>query len=194
MSWGAISADEALQIAIVLWYILALVWLVLWFGMKRAKKSETPWERAQHILPVMAAFWLLFERQWPALGARLFAESPGILWAGVLVTGLGVGIGMWARLSLGTNWSGMVTLKKDHELIRTGLYRWIRHPIYTGILAGFLGTELILGHARGLLGFVILWLSFYFKARREENFLRQEFGEGFEEHARRTGMFLPKLT
>jgi len=194
MSWGAITADQALQIATVLWYVLALVWLVLWFGMKRAKRSETPWERTQHILPVMAAFWLLFEKQWPALDTRLFAELPGILWAGVLVTALGVGIGVWARLSLGTNWSGMVTLKKDHELIRTGLYRWIRHPIYTGILVGFLGTELIKGHARGLLGFVILWASFYFKARREENFLRQEFGEGFEEHARHTGMFLPKWT
>lgn len=194
MSWGVMTADRALQIAIVLWDVLLLVWLAMWFGMKRAKKLETPWERVQHIVPVVLAFWLLFEGRWPALAMQLFAESPGVLWAGVLVTALGVGIGVWARLSLGTNWSGMVTLKKGHELIRSGLYRWIRHPIYTGILIGFLGTALIKGHARGLLGFVILWLSFYFKARREENFLRQEFGDGFEEHARHTGMFLPKLT
>lgn len=194
MSWGAISVDQALQMATILWWVLALVWLVLWFGMKRAKRSETPWERAQHIVPVLVSFWLLFERQWPLLNQQLLPETPGILWAGVLLTALGVGIGVWARLSLGANWSGMVTLKKDHELIRTGLYRWIRHPIYTGILVGFLGTELIRGQIRGLLGFVILWLSFYFKAKREENLLRQEFGEGFEEHARHTGMFLPKLT
>jgi protein-S-isoprenylcysteine O-methyltransferase Ste14 len=166
----------------------------MWFGMKRAKRSETPWERVQHVVPVLVSFWLLFERQWPLLDLRLLPETPGVLWAGVLVTALGVGIGVWARLSLGTNWSGMVTLKKGHELIRTGLYKRIRHPIYTGILVGFLGTELIKGQVRGLLGFLILWLSFYFKARREENFLRQEFGEGFEEHARHTGMFLPKLT
>jgi len=194
MSWETISADQALQMAIVLWYVLTLVWLIMWIGMKRAKKSETTWERAQHIVPVLVSFWLLFERQWPTLNTRIMPEAPGILWAGVLLTALGVGVGVWARLSLGTNWSGMVTLKKDHELIRTGLYRWIRHPIYTGILVGFLGTELIKGQVRGLLGFVILLLSFYFKARREENFLRQEFGEGFDEHARHTGMFLPKLT
>ncbi len=194
MSWGAITADQALQITIVLWYALSLVWLVMWFGMKRAKRSETPWERVQHVVPVLLSFWLLFETQWSMLGIRFFPESPLLLCAGVVVTALGVGIGVAARLSLGTNWSGMVTLKKDHELIRTGLYRWIRHPIYTGILLAFLGTELIKGHARGLLGFLILWLSFYFKARREENFLRQEFGEGFEEHVRHTGMFLPKLT
>lgn len=194
MSWGVMTADRALQVATILWNVLMLVWLAMWFGMKRAKKLETPWERVQHMVPVVLAFWLLFEGRWLAFDMQLFAESPGVLWAGVLVTALGVGIGVWARLSLGTNWSGMVTLKKGHELIRSGLYRWIRHPIYTGILLAFLGTELIQGHVRGLLGFVILWLSFYFKARREENFLRQEFGEGFEEHARHTGMFLPKLT
>lgn len=194
MNWAFITTDRALQVAIVLWYVFSLVWLAKWFGMKRAKKSETAWEHAQHFVPVVLAFWLLFERHWPVLDMRLFAESPGVLWAGMLVTALGVGIGVWARLSLGTNWSSMVTLKKGHELVRTGLYRWIRHPIYTGILLAFLGTELIQGRVRGLLGFVILWLSFYFKARREENFLRQEFGEGFEEHARHTGMFLPKLT
>jgi protein-S-isoprenylcysteine O-methyltransferase Ste14 len=194
MNRGTITTEQGLQMAVVLWYVLALVWLVMWFGMKRAKRSETAWERVQHVVPVLVAFWLLFERHWPLLELRLLPETPGVLWAGVLMTALGVGLGVWARLSLGTNWSGMVTLKKDHELIRTGLYKRIRHPIYTGILVGFLGTELIKGQVRGLLGFLILWLSFYFKARRAENFLRQEFGEGFEEHARHTGMFLPKLT
>ena len=194
MNWGTITMEQALQMAVVLWYVLAMVWLVMWFGMKRAKRSETAWERVQHVVPVLVAFWLLFKRQWPLLDQRLFPETSGVLWAGVLLTAVGVGIGVWARLSLGTNWSGTVTLKKDHELIRTGLYRWIRHPIYTGILVGFLGTELIRGQVRGLVGFLILWLSLYFKARREENFLRQEFGDGFEEHARHTGMFLPKLT
>jgi protein-S-isoprenylcysteine O-methyltransferase Ste14 len=171
-----------------------LVWLVLWFGMKRAKKQETRSERLQHVVPVLLAFWLLFAKQWKALDTRLFPETPVSLWVGVLVTALGVGISIWARVSLGANWSGTVTLKKDHELIRKGLYRWIRHPIYTGMLVGFAGTELIKGNAPGLLGFALLWLSFYIKARREENFLRQEFGEGFEEHARQTGMFLPRLT
>ena len=194
MNRASITPEHALHVAMLLWDLLLLVWLLLWFGMKRAKKLETPWERVQHVVPVVVAFWLLFQSQWPVLGARLFPESAAVLWAGMVVTALGVGIGIWARLSLGTNWSGMVTLKKDHELVRKGLYRWIRHPIYTGILIGFVGTELIKGHAGGFLGFAILWLSFYFKARREENFLRQEFGEGFEEHARHTGMFLPKLT
>ena len=57
-----------------------------------------------------------------------------------------------------------------------------------------IGTAMIRGHLRGWLGFAVVWATFYFKARREERFLREEFGRGFEEHKRNTGMFLPKWT
>jgi protein-S-isoprenylcysteine O-methyltransferase Ste14 len=194
MNWGWLSAGRALELASLLWNTLLAVWVLLWFGMKRAKKLETPWEMAQHALPVILGFWLLFENQWKVLDVKFPPQTPGVLWAGLTLTALGVGTSIRARLSLGANWSGVVTLKKEHELIRKGLYRWIRHPIYTGILIGVIGTAMINGHVRGWLGFVIVWLTFYFKARREERFLRQEFGEGFEEHARKTGMFLPKWT
>jgi protein-S-isoprenylcysteine O-methyltransferase Ste14 len=79
-------------------------------------------------------------------------------------------------------------------LIRTGPYRTIRHPIYTGILLALLGTAVAVGEVRGLLALAIAWLSFYIKARREESFLTQEFGPGFAEHRRHTGMFLPHLS
>jgi protein-S-isoprenylcysteine O-methyltransferase Ste14 len=194
MNWGWLSAGRALELASLLWNTLLAVWVLLWFGMKRAKKLETPWEMAQHALPIILGFWLLFENQWKVLDVKFPPQTPGVLWAGLTLTALGVGTSIRARLSLGANWSGVVTLKKEHELIRKGLYRWIRHPIYTGILIGVIGTAMINGHVRGWLGFVIVWLTFYFKARREERFLRQEFGEGFEEHARNTGMFLPKWT
>ena len=193
MNWTSIDPGRATQLAAWLWNALLVVWVLMWFGMKRAKKLETPSERLQHVIPVVLAFWLLFGNPGKLLNLRLLPQTPLVLWIGLLLTALGVGISIWARLSLGANWSGMVTLKQNHELIRKGLYRWIRHPIYTGILLGFIGTALIESHARGWLGFAILLLSFYFKARREENFLKQEFGEGFEEHLRQTGMFLPKL-
>jgi protein-S-isoprenylcysteine O-methyltransferase Ste14 len=103
-------------------------------------------------------------------------------------------IAFWARVHLGSNWSGVVTLKEGHELIRTGPYRNIRHPIYTGILIAFLGTALVNGQVRGLIALGIIWVSFLIKARREEIFLAQEFGPKFEEHTRHTGMFLPKFS
>ena len=194
MSWSSINAGQAAQWTDWLWMTLAGVWLVLWFGTKSAKKSESPWERVQHLIPLVIGFWLLFGRSWDGLNTRLAPDVPAVLWAGLALTAAGVAISVWARVSLGTNWSGVVTLKEGHELIRKGLYRWIRHPIYSGLLLAMIGTAIVRGRARGWVGFLIVLAAYYFKARREENYLRQEFGEKFEEHTRNTGMFLPKWT
>jgi protein-S-isoprenylcysteine O-methyltransferase Ste14 len=188
-----INGAQAMQMARWLWVLLMAVWALLWFGMKRAKKLETPWEMMQHALPVMLGFWLLFGKRGNWLSTQLWPETAVVLWIGVALTAVGVAISIWARTTLGANWSGIVTLKRDHQLIRAGLYRWIRHPIYTGILLAFLGTALIQAELRGCLGFAIVLASFYFKARREETFLRQEFGDQFQEHLRHTGMFLPSI-
>jgi protein-S-isoprenylcysteine O-methyltransferase Ste14 len=191
-----ITAQQASQWAGRLWQLLLVVWLVLWFGMKKAKKLERWGERAQHGLMVTLGFWLLFGglKNWGWLNDRLVPNAPSMWITGLALTAIGVGISIWARLSLGSNWSGMVTLKNNHELVRTGLYRWIRHPIYSGILVGMVGTAMIRGHLRGWIGIAIVLAAFYFKARREERFLREEFGAGFDEHSQRTGMFLPKWT
>ena len=87
-----------------------------------------------------------------------------------------------------------MTIKTNHQLIRRGPYRWIRHPIYTGMLAALLATAMIQGLLSGTIGFAFALLALYRKARREEAFLSQEFGEGFSEHRQHTGMFLPRFT
>jgi protein-S-isoprenylcysteine O-methyltransferase Ste14 len=193
---GEITPDRALQLAKSLWGILALVWLIMAFTIKSVKRSETIRERIEHIVPLLLAFWLVFgdARFLPWLHFRLLPSAPYIWWAGVLITAAGVAISIWARLTLGTNWSGMVTLKDNHELIRSGLYSRIRHPIYTGILLALAGSGIIQGQLRDLLSFAVLLTTLHFKAKREEGFLHQEFGPNFVEHYRRTGMFLPKLT
>ena len=191
-----ITADKASELAGWLWSLLMLVWLALWLRMKRAKRLESPSEMLQHALPVTLGFWLLFGSldNWGWLDYRLLPNAPARWIAGLALTAFGIGLSIWARLTLGSNWSGVVTLKKGHELIRAGLYRRIRHPIYAGVLLGMIGTAMIRGHLRGWLGFAVVWATFYFKARREERFLHEEFGQGFEEHKRNTGMFLPKWT
>ncbi len=194
MHWLSMNGDQASQWAEWLWMVLCGVWLVMWFSTKSVKKRESPLERVQHLIPLILGFWLLFEKNWKGLDVRLAPDTPAAWWPGLVLTAAGVAISIWARVSLGTNWSGVVTLKDNHELIRKGPYRRVRHPIYTGLLLGMIGTAMIKGHLRGWLGFLIVLAAYYFKARREEGFLRQEFGEGFEEHSRRTGMFLPKCT
>ena len=179
-----------------LWILFAVYWLVSAFKLKKTKRRESWGQRFRYVLPLVIAFYLLSrpEARYGWLGVRFVPASDPTAWVGVAFTAAGVAIAIWARWHLGANWSGVVTLKEGHELIRTGPYRNIRHPIYTGILLGLLGTAVALGEVRGLLGVVIAWLSFYTKARREESFLTQEFGERFAEHRRHTGMFLPRFS
>jgi protein-S-isoprenylcysteine O-methyltransferase Ste14 len=200
MTWPnsneAWSAEQAAIIAGWFWIVLMMVWIVMRFTIKKAKKRETFWEFLQHAAPAILGFWLIFEKawKWHPLEQKLLPDVPLVWNIGLLLTGMGVAIAIWARFSLGRNWSGVVTLKDDHELVGSGPYRWIRHPIYTGLLMASLGSAMIKGHLRGWIGFLVILVMFYYKARREEQFLRQEFGSGFEEHTRRTGMFLPKWT
>lgn len=179
-----------------LWMLFALYWLVSALKRKKTKQRETVVQRLGYVLPLVVAFYLLSQpgAHFGWLGARFVPRSPAVEWIGVLLTAAGVGVAFWARWHLGANWSGTVTLKEEHELIRTGPYRAIRHPIYTGILVALLGTAVANGEVRALLAVGVAWISFYIKARREESFLAQEFGTGFAEHLRHTGMFLPRVT
>jgi protein-S-isoprenylcysteine O-methyltransferase Ste14 len=177
------------------WMVFGLYWLASAFNRKVTKKKETYFERLRYTVPLLIAFYLLFrpEAHYGWLGARFVPAGPATEWTGVEITAAGVAIAMWARWHLGSNWSGVVTLKEGHELIRTGPYRTVRHPIYTGMLIGLFGTLITVGEVRGLIALALAWLSFYVKARREESFLAQEFGPAFAEHQRKTGMFFPKL-
>jgi protein-S-isoprenylcysteine O-methyltransferase Ste14 len=190
------NSEYALTLAKWCWLVWAAIWFVLMFWHKSVKKRETAEERLRHIAPMLVGFWLLFGRvrTIPWFEQIVIPRTEGMLWSGVAFTAMGVLISVWARLALGSNWSGVVTLKENHELIRNGPYRWIRHPIYTGMLVSFAGTAIVDGRLRGWLGLAIVWVTFYFKARREERFLREEFGPRFAEHTRKTGMFLPKFS
>jgi protein-S-isoprenylcysteine O-methyltransferase Ste14 len=179
-----------------LWILFLAYWLVSALKRKRTKRRERWSERLRYMLPLVLVWYLLFSigARFGWLTVRFIPASPAVKWLGVGLTAAGIGVAFWARWHLGANWSGAVTLKEGHELIRSGPYRTIRHPIYTGILLAMLGTAIAIGELRALIAVAIAWLSFYVKARREESFLAQEFGPGFAEHQRHTGMFLPRFS
>lgn len=179
-----------------LWLLFGAYWLISARKRKKTKQRETVLQRLGYALPLGLGLYFLYQQQprYGWLGDRFLPVGPVGEWLGVAVTAAGIAVAFWARWHLGTNWSGAVTLKQGHELIRTGPYRAIRHPIYTGILLGLLGTAITYGEVRALLALGIAWASFYIKARREESFLSQEFGPGFADHRQRTGMFLPRLS
>ena len=100
----------------------------------------------------------------------------------------------WARIHLGPLWSGWVVKKAGHHIINTGPYRFVRHPIYSGLIVAMLATAIQQGTLYALLGVAVLTLAYGVKARREERFLRAELGEDvYDAYARNTPMLVPFL-
>ena len=105
------------------------------------------------------------------------------------VTGLIVA--MIARRTLAGNWSRAVAFKEDHELITTGLYHYVRHPIYTGVLLMILATALSVGTLSAGIGFVIIVLGLWFKLRAEEEILTKHFPKEYSAYKDRTKALIP---
>ena len=185
-----------LHLASLAWIVFLAYWLVSARKLKSVKRREPRAERGVYLAVMVTSYVLMFNDPlslgW--LGRRFVPVSPLVEALGAGIAALGIAFAIWARRHLGENWSATITLKEGHELIRSGPYRHIRHPIYTGMLTGLAGTALALGEYRALLSLAIAVSAFYFKARKEERYLVQEFGDGFREHREHTGMFLPRLT
>ncbi|HEY2977404.1 MAG TPA: isoprenylcysteine carboxylmethyltransferase family protein, partial [Burkholderiaceae bacterium] len=114
-----------------LWLAWALYWAAAAVGAKHAARREPLWSRAAHIGPLLVAAWLLCAPQlpWPVLHESLPFAGDAEAWLGAVIAALGLALTVWARVHLGANWSGTVTVKQDHELVRSGPYAWVRHPI-----------------------------------------------------------------
>jgi protein-S-isoprenylcysteine O-methyltransferase Ste14 len=137
------------------------------------------------------ALLLLNHLPLPWLYRQILAQGLRNFWLGAAVTVVGLLFAVWARIHLGTNWSRSVTIKQDHQLIMSGPYGVVRHPIYTGILTGFVGTAIALGQVRGFIAFVLVFLALWYKLRMEENWMRGQFGAAWEAYSRRTAALVP---
>ncbi|MBS0364383.1 MAG: isoprenylcysteine carboxylmethyltransferase family protein [Proteobacteria bacterium] len=175
---------------LALWLAWALYWAVAAFGTKVTQRRE-PWgSRLAYALPLLVAGAMLFGR-WPWLSQRLWAPAWWTCWSGVALTAAGLGFACWARVHLGRNWSGAVTVKREHELIRSGPYGLVRHPIYTGLIAAVAGTALCSGTTRAAVACLIIIAAFLYKARAEERFMRDTFPGSYPDYSDRVPMLVP---
>jgi len=118
-------------------------------------------------------------------------ESVWAALAGLALTVIGVAVAIWARLILGTNWSAVVTIKQDHEIIRRGPYSIVRHPIYSGGLLALLGTAIAFGELRGLIGLALIFIAWWMKSRLEESFMEEQFGAAYARYRRDVKGLIP---
>jgi protein-S-isoprenylcysteine O-methyltransferase Ste14 len=177
--------------------ILWLAWLAYWFfaalNVKRTRRREGIGSLILNRgLLAICALLLAFERQplsW--LSARFLPLSMVFYWIGLVMLAAGLAFAIWARRHLGRNWSANVTVKRDHELIRSGPYRLVRHPIYTGLLLAILGTAVAIGEWRSLIAFALITVGFVLKLKTEERFMSETFGEQYARYRAEVPALIP---
>ncbi|MGD0890084.1 MAG: isoprenylcysteine carboxylmethyltransferase family protein [Terracidiphilus sp.] len=171
------------------WVVFSLYWEIAAKNAAAAKSSETSVSRGVHVVLANAALLLeIFPfQQW----GRFLPASYLSVGAGCALTMFGLCVAIWARRVLGRNWSGEITIKVEHELIRSGPYKRLRHPIYTGILIMYAGTAVVNGTNLAIVGFLLAAIAYARKIRLEEANLRVAFDAKYDEYCRETWALVP---
>jgi protein-S-isoprenylcysteine O-methyltransferase Ste14 len=177
------------------WILFIVVWLLGAASGKRTIYRETRGGRARYWILLVIGYLLLIKSSSlpPPFNWLVVSHTKSSGWTGAFLCVVGLVLAIWARVILGRNWSGVITLKEGHELIERGPYRLVRHPIYTGLLAMFAGTAIAIGYLGGLFGLLLLFMSFWMKLEREEALMLKHFPEKYSAYQRRVKRIIPFL-
>jgi protein-S-isoprenylcysteine O-methyltransferase Ste14 len=180
----------ALRATAVVWVLWFAYWTIAARGASEARWKEGWIGRAQHLTPIgVGLFFIYGHPSW--FGERILPEFLG--WPGFALVLAGFGFAIWARVHLGAYWSGTISLKIRHRVVKTGPYAKIRHPIYTGILTATLGAAIAQGGWAGVAGLAMLALAFAVKLKREEKVLLEQFGEEYQDYKRQSRALIPGI-
>jgi len=174
----------------LIWTVWALSWLAAAVWSRQTKARPSLAQEMPYRLVTLAGVVLLF-----GLEFRSFPHgwdvSEEVAWAMVALIAAGFGFAWWARVHLGTLWSGTITRKQDHRVVQSGPYALVRHPIYTGILLSAFATAIARGRWEALIGAALFALGCWIKARQEERFLSEELGPEYAAYRTRVRMLVP---
>jgi hypothetical protein len=179
---------------LVLWLVLLLYWYVFAPKSKRSSRGYN-WQRVIVVRLILIVIVILLLRIASIKSYILSVDlaphfNPIIAASGVLICAFGVGLAIWARSILARNWGMPMTLREKPELITTGPYAFIRHPIYSGFFLATLGTVLVSG-LFWLFILVILSIYFVFSSKVEEADMMNQFPKEYPEYKKRAKAFIP---
>lgn len=172
------------------WILFSFYWEIKDKNSAPAIASESRQSRAVHVVMGNVAL-LLIILPVRGLSQRFLPGAVLTSLAGLAVEMVGLLLAVWARRVLGQYWSGEISIKAEHKLMRSGPYRVVRHPIYTALLAMYLGTTIVSGQMHALIGLVLALIAYLRKTRLEETNLVNAFGADYIEYRDKTWALLP---
>ena len=168
------------------WVAFWIYWLVAAVGVKRGR---TPWRHSAGVRVAIILVVLLLVRL-GAFHGQAVTNDPWREGVGLAIFASGLGAAVWARRKLGRNWGSPMSRKVDPELVTTGPYRWVRHPIYSGIIVALVGTAVAVSWY-WLIAVALLGTYFVYSAVVEERELVRRFPDAYPDYARATRMLIP---
>lgn len=179
----------------ITWFIVMTYWVISGIRVKKIKSQESLFKRfIQYWFPLIVASLLLGPGEWfgnSLIRENFVSHSDLVGFMGLIICIVGAFVACWSRYLLGKNWSLSIQEKENHELIQKGMYKILRHPIYTGLLMLFIGNAIIVGDYRGIIAVVIVFISFWFKLIKEEKLLTKTFGNQYIEYKNGTKAIIP---
>jgi len=169
----------------IAWGVLWVYWLVAAFTAKSTARGRR--RRVPGVTLLVGVVLLRVFRR-----GGLAVHSPVLHVVGVILVAAGLGLAVWARIYLGRNWGMPMTEKEEPELVTSGPYRFVRHPIYSGMLLAVLGTALAT-NLYWLIGLVVIGVYFVYSARVEERRLTETFPRAYPSYKAGTKMLVPFL-
>lgn len=174
------------------WILFIVYWIISAFKVKAVAERQDWAASMIYKVPTIMGFVLLWRADlFPQLDWPLTPRNDFLRLTGAVLCVAGVLTAIWARRTLAGDWSSNVTFKHDHELVKTGPYRFARHPIYTGLLLMIFGTALAAARFSSWLGFVLMFVGFWIKLKEEEAVMLRHFPDTYPEYRRQVKAVIP---